>query len=1561
MKLHLPLSLRSALLALCALASFSTVGARDTYWVDSDGLRYDMDEAIYEPLNLENAEAFILKDGVKEDDGYTEPYGGAIVWGYRPENPGYGDDFFSTHNVINAKRVEISNNRVYGREMWLGLGGAIYLHDNISLTFNACGEVSITGNGAHALHEPDDMGCLLDAGPGGDVFRHAKGGAIVYYGGTVLAFTGNDHVNIRGNYASTNEACILNAISTIGTDVAFAAKSNQVVECYDGLDVDGMLWINTTHQDLRVYGESYAGTVILSGEHAAEDLRQIKGEAATENELVWSQWVRTSAVHVEEGTLVLKDTKLQASHDFSFSDTPAGPYLFYSSAQAEVQLHNATITTGWYDSGWSWEYGSDDNLKLHDGSLEQYGSVALPNASFTGHNVIQANYINAENGVWTFHVSAANAEQALLSIVFDGVSRYEGWMTDCYERGLQTYGTTFRVLAEDGLENGKYKLLEFEWIEPWYYDSIMLDGEVEGIWNDRDRYVYFTCGEDNVLTLWYRHSMNADEAPITRPAATLTWASDSGIWAEGENSGEWSSDAEDSRFHVGDSVVFDREAEVWIYGEVLPGNVLVSNEEGVVSLINGDDEATITGSTGVTKTGEGTLSISTGNAYTGDTVIQGGVVEVYHDLALGLGTVQLQGGTLSMNGCTVATNIRVTGKATLLGSRSYAGRLTLEGGALSGDTIYLSQDAELISGSISNDIDGYYGMLKSGKGTVTLSGSISNTRGTEVQEGTLALRGSSLRYTRLTVNADATLIASGVSLYYSDLTLHDGAVVRVENELTLDEKSTLTTHGAQTITGNLALEGATLQLGDTLTVEGVVSVAGEITIDMDVDKLFADEKICLLTAQKITGVSTDTLHLPELASTRATAQLDGSSITITLNKQQLTWEPGKAGTWGMLEEGDEWNAAAGVDRHFYKLDAVVFDCDAGQKNEVQLVGELHPGAISVKGAGDTVFTGEGSLIGSATLTKEGAGTLRLETDNSGYSGDIIVKGGTLEVAHSDALGNGSAVLVQNGATFDGGDLPIYNRAISLSGATTLKNASNVSNLHFESGARVSSDRFTLRHSLSIGKEGAEFIGRFHFSMWSSLTLNGGVFTITGTVTHDEPYEYYPEYYSARSYYDEWYTPAVTTIDVSGWDELYCGGDFTLMKLTLEDGVDINKLFQVDLGYNEESQNLFTELEYVNGTLVLHVISAGLAEETLSTLSANQSAVYNALETAREEKQISGELARMYRMLNSIVDDADAARAMLDRLSGEELATAMTSQLEGNMAHLRRLRANMGSGQRLDGEGKNSAYILGYDSQNHVDANGDAPGMKRTEWGGTVGLERCVREQSLIGVALTSGSATVNPTRGESYDEDALRVDFYAVGNFGKGWQAIMSVGFGKHDFSITRQLPGGITASSSPVGYSLNFQEEVSYTKQLNEKSWIQPFASIEVSANVIPSFSENGAGTAALESHDCSTSAVDLTLGARYIRSFAAAAGRTGQLSLQAAIIMSESEGTTDMSLHFAGAPSSRFTVSAANTDAMGFNLGASLLYPVTKHAAVTASANAILRSGSEETGASVGLKITF
>ncbi len=156
----------------------------------------------------------------------------------------------------------------------------------------------------------------------------------------------------------------------------------------------------------------------------------------------------------------------------------------------------------------------------------------------------------------------------------------------------------------------------------------------------------------------------------------------------------------------------------------------------------------------LTKTGAGTLTLTGANSYTGGTTISDGrlvgdTVSLQGDI-LDNATVEFAQasdgayvGTLSGSGALVKSG---SGALTLTGPNSYTGGTTISDGRLVGDTVSLQGDildnatvefAQANDGAYVGTLSGDGALVKSGAGTLTLTGPNSYAGGTTVSDGRL--------------------------------------------------------------------------------------------------------------------------------------------------------------------------------------------------------------------------------------------------------------------------------------------------------------------------------------------------------------------------------------------------------------------------------------------------------------------------------------------------------------------------------------------------------------------------------------------------------------------------------------------------------------------------------------------------------------------------------------------------------------------------------------------------------------------------------------------------------
>ena len=167
----------------------------------------------------------------------------------------------------------------------------------------------------------------------------------------------------------------------------------------------------------------------------------------------------------------------------------------------------------------------------------------------------------------------------------------------------------------------------------------------------------------------------------------------------------------------------------------------ILNNGAVVSfeIDNGSNttfSGTISGSGSLVKEGEGTLTLSGNNSYTGGTLVNEGTLAVGSSTALGTGILSLEDGTTlqaAANWLTLANAIQLLGDATV--------------------------DTQSNTLTLSGSISGTGGLDKIGSGTLILTGVSTYTGDTNVNEGVLRVDGSLV--SAVSVNEGGTLMGTG--------------------------------------------------------------------------------------------------------------------------------------------------------------------------------------------------------------------------------------------------------------------------------------------------------------------------------------------------------------------------------------------------------------------------------------------------------------------------------------------------------------------------------------------------------------------------------------------------------------------------------------------------------------------------------------------------------------------------------------------------------------------------------------------------------------------------------
>ncbi|EDB2834558.1 autotransporter outer membrane beta-barrel domain-containing protein [Salmonella enterica] len=452
----------------------------------------------------------------------------------------------------------------------------------------------------------------------------------------------------------------------------------------------------------------------------------------------------------------------------------------------------------------------------------------------------------------------------------------------------------------------------------------------------------------------------------------------------------------------------------------------------------GDFDNAISGSGQVEKSGDGTLTLSGSNTYTGGTTINDGTLIATSVDALGSGDVT-DNATLALNtGGTFDNAISGSGQVvksgddvlTLSGANSYSGGTLISDGTLVASNVealgsgYVTNDAVLelnTGGTFDNTISGSGRVVKSGDGALTLSGANSYSGGTLISDGTLiAGRVDVLGSGDVTDNATLELNTGGT---FDNAISGSGQVVKSGDDV-------LTLSGANSYSGGTLISDGTL-VASNVEALGTGDVTDNATLEMNTGGDFinniggtgrveksGDDALTLSGSNTYTGGTT--INDGTLIATSVDA-LGSGDVT---NNAVLELNTGGdfinniGGTGRVEKSGDETLTLSGSNT--YTGGTLISGGTLVATNVEALgTGDVTDNAVLELNTGGDFINNIG---GTGRVEKSGDDTLTLSGSNS-YTGGTLISSGTLVATNVDALGSGdvtdNATLELNtGGTFD---------------------------------------------------------------------------------------------------------------------------------------------------------------------------------------------------------------------------------------------------------------------------------------------------------------------------------------------------------------------------------------------------------------------------------------------------------------------------------------------------------------------------------------------------------------
>ncbi|EDY4665220.1 autotransporter outer membrane beta-barrel domain-containing protein, partial [Salmonella enterica] len=488
----------------------------------------------------------------------------------------------------------------------------------------------------------------------------------------------------------------------------------------------------------------------------------------------------------------------------------------------------------------------------------------------------------------------------------------------------------------------------------------------------------------------------------------------------------------------------------------------VTNNATLELNTGGDFDNAISGSGQVEKSGDGTLTLSGSNTYTGGTTINDGTLIATSVDALGSGDVT-DNATLALNtGGTFDNTISGSGKVeksgddalTLSGANSYTGGTLISGGTLiasnvealgTGDVTDNATLALNAGGDFINNIGGTGRVEKSGDDVLTLSGANSYSGGTLISDGTLvASNVEALGTGDVTDNATLELNTGGT---FDNAISGSGQVVKSGDKM-------LTLSGANSYSGGTLISDGTL-VASNVEALGTGDVTNNATLELNTGGDFTnnirgsgqvvksgDETLTLSGSNTYTGGTTINDGTLVATSVEALGSGDVTNDAVLALNTGGDFTNNIGGTGSVVKSGDETLTLSGSNTY---TGGTLISSGTLVANDVNALGTgdvTDNATLMLNTGGDFI----NNIGGTGRVEKSGDETLTLSGSNT-YTGGTLINGGTLVASNVEALGTGdvtdNATLALNtGGTFDnaisgsGQVVKSGDKTLTLSGANT---------------------------------------------------------------------------------------------------------------------------------------------------------------------------------------------------------------------------------------------------------------------------------------------------------------------------------------------------------------------------------------------------------------------------------------------------------------------------------------------------------------------------------------------
>jgi autotransporter-associated beta strand protein len=500
-------------------------------------------------------------------------------------------------------------------------------------------------------------------------------------------------------------------------------------------------------------------------------------------------------------------------------------------------------------------------------------------------------------------------------------------------------------------------------------------------------------------------------------AASLTWnLAGGGVWDT--STANFTNGTTSVPFANGDQVTFNNAAggTIALTGALAPSTMTVSAAAGTYTFSGATAADKITGATGITKSGAGTLVLTSANDYVGGTTINGGTVQISAADQLGSGAVSLGGGTLRSAAASATTLTNAISVGAAGGTIDTGGQNLQIGNLTSAGVLTKSGAGDLtVAGAITSGAGTGF-MVDQGNvvlGSGPTAGGVYNIAANSTLTGNLVLSGTQ----RLNVNDNATISGSGKI----QLTTSGALISNLSGNVGGTVAAGITVNSGSQAFTPAAWTGATYTPGSFqatigATTGGSLTVTGVISGDTDVD----------LSNSTAGGGGTGLLVLGAQNTYTGNTTINANTPTVATASIRLGVANALPTTTGVVVGTKTGLGAAVLDLNGFNQQ-VAYLADG----PTATVGATKNLTIRNDGAGDATLTidgsvtpgkGFGGVIGTGTtnrinVVKAGANTQTLTGANT-YTGSTTINGGTLALAGAGSINASPTITVGPAGTFD---------------------------------------------------------------------------------------------------------------------------------------------------------------------------------------------------------------------------------------------------------------------------------------------------------------------------------------------------------------------------------------------------------------------------------------------------------------------------------------------------------------------------------------------------------------